>query len=94
MKLMRYAPIDWLDVVTMQVEGAVSSWVNAVLQDVSASHRPIFWTWAQFKEAMCSNSSPSLKWKKRASNSEHCSIPAESQAMSISSRSYSISFLE
>ena len=31
MKLMRYAPTNWLDVVAMRVEGAVSSWVNAVL---------------------------------------------------------------
>ena len=31
MRLMRYAPTDWLNVVAMRVEGAVSSWVNAVL---------------------------------------------------------------
>ena len=31
MRLMRYAPTDWLDVVAMRVEGAASSWVNAVL---------------------------------------------------------------
>ena len=52
MKLMHYAPTNWLDVVAMRVEGAASSWVNAVLQDVSAGHRPVFCTWAQFKEAM------------------------------------------
>ena len=52
MKLMRYAPTDWLDVVAMRVEGIASSWVNAVLQDISAAHRPVFRTWAQFKEAM------------------------------------------
>ena len=49
---MRYASSDWLDVVAMRVEGAVSSWVNAILQDVAAGHRPIFRTWAQFKDAM------------------------------------------
>ena len=52
MKLMRYAPTDWLDVVAMRVEGAASSWVNVVLQDISAGRRPIFCTWAQCKEAM------------------------------------------
>ena len=31
MKLMRYAPTDWLDVVAMRVECTASSWVNAVL---------------------------------------------------------------
>ena len=52
MKLMRYAPTDWLDVVAMRVEGAVNSWVNAVLQDISTGRRPVFCTWAQLKEAM------------------------------------------
>ena len=52
MKLMRCAPTDWLDVVAMRVEGVASSWVNVVLQDMSAGHRPVFRTWAQFKEAM------------------------------------------
>ena len=52
MKLMRYAPIDWLDALAMRVEGVASSWVNAVLQDISTGRRPVFRTWAQFKEAM------------------------------------------
>ena len=52
MKLMRYTPTNWLDVVVMRVEGAASSWVNVVLQDISAGRRPVFCTWAQFKEAM------------------------------------------
>ena len=52
MKLMRYTPANWLDVVAMRVEGAVSSWVNAVLQDVAASHKPVSHTWAQFRDAM------------------------------------------
>ena len=52
MKLMRYAPTDWLDVVAMQVEGTASSWVNAVVQDISVGRRSVFRTWAQFKEAM------------------------------------------
>ena len=52
MRLMRYAPTDWLDVVAMRVEGATSSWVNAALQDVATGRRPVFYTWAQFRDAM------------------------------------------
>ena len=52
MWLMHYAPTDWLDVVAMRVEGAASSWVNAVLQDLSEGRKPIFCTWAQFKDTM------------------------------------------
>lgn len=33
MKLMRYAPTDWLDVIAMRVESVASSWVNVVLQN-------------------------------------------------------------
>ena len=51
-RLMRYAPTDWLDVATMQVEGVASSWVNSTLQAVVASPRLAFPTWTQFKEAM------------------------------------------
>ena len=52
MQLMRYASMDWLDVVAMRVEGAVSSLVNAVLQDICEGCRPVFGTWAQFKDVM------------------------------------------
>ena len=31
MRLMHYAPTDWLDVVAMRVKGTASSWVHAVL---------------------------------------------------------------
>ena len=34
MWLMKYAPTDWLNVVAMCVDGAASSWVNAMLQEV------------------------------------------------------------
>ena len=44
MSLMHYAPTDWLDVVAMRVEGATSSWVNAVLQEISKGRRPVFCT--------------------------------------------------
>ena len=36
MRLMHYAPTNWLNVVAMRVEGVASFWVNAVLQDVAA----------------------------------------------------------
>ena len=51
-QLMHYASTDWLDVVAMRVEGAVSNWVNVALQDVVEDHRPVFHTWAQFRDAM------------------------------------------
>ena len=52
MRLMRYAPTDWFDVVAMRVEGAASSWVNAVLQDISEGRRRVFCMWAQFRDTM------------------------------------------
>ena len=58
MRLMRYTPTNWLDVMTMRVEGAASSWVNAVLQDISEGHRPVFSTWAQFRDAMVQRFEP------------------------------------
>ena len=58
MRLMRYAPTDWLDVVAMRVEGAASSWVNAVLQEISEGCRPVFRTWAQFRDAMVQRFEP------------------------------------
>ena len=36
--VMHYTPTEWLDVVTMRVEGATSSWVNVVLQDICCGH--------------------------------------------------------
>ena len=42
MRLMRYPPSDWLDVVVMRVEGAASTWVNAVLEEVAMGRRPAF----------------------------------------------------
>ena len=52
MRLMNYSPSDWLDIVAMRVEGAASSWVNAVVQDVAAVCRAAFSTWRQFTQAM------------------------------------------
>ena len=52
MRLMWYSPSDWLDIIAMRVEGAASSWVNAVLQDVAAGRRAAFLTWRQFTQAM------------------------------------------
>ena len=58
MRLMRYTPTDCLDVVAMRVEGAVSSWVNAVLQEISEGRRPVLRTWAQFRDAMVQRFEP------------------------------------
>ena len=52
MRLMWYSPSDWLGIVAMRVEGATSSWVNAVLQDVAAGRKATFLTWRQFTQAM------------------------------------------
>ena len=58
MRLMHYVPTNWLDVVAMRVEGAASSWVNAVLQEISEGRILVFRTWAQFKEAMVQQFEP------------------------------------
>ena len=36
----------------MRVDGAASSWVNAMLQEVADGRRQAFKTWGQFKVAM------------------------------------------
>ena len=61
MKLMHYGPIYWLDGVAMRVEDVASSWVNTVLQDVAKGHKPMFYTWTQFKEAMVQQFEPVTK---------------------------------
>ena len=55
---MHYAPTNWLDVVAMRVEGVVSSWVNAVLHDISEGRRLVFCMWAQFRDAMVQRFEP------------------------------------
>ena len=49
---MKYSPSDWLDILAMRVEGAASSWVNTVLQDVAIGCRVAFLTWCSFTQAM------------------------------------------
>ena len=56
-------PINWLDVVAMWVEGTASSWINAFLQDVAEGRWLVFYTWAQFKEAMVQQFEPVTKVK-------------------------------
>ena len=71
MQLMCYAPIDWLDVVTMRVEGIASSWVNVVLQDVVVGIGQYSPLEPSSRRQWCSNLSQPLRWKKRKSNCEH-----------------------
>ena len=52
MRLMKYSPSDWLDIVAMRVEGAASSWVNTVQQDVAVGRKAAFLTWCNFTQAM------------------------------------------
>ena len=69
MRLMRYTPTDWLDVVAMRVEGAASSWVNAVLQDISeGSQASLLHVGLSSEMQWCSGSSRSQRSKKRTSS--------------------------
>ena len=52
MRLMKFSPSDWIDIVAMKVEGVASSWVNAVLQDVAVGHRAASLTWCNSTQAM------------------------------------------
>ena len=61
MRLMQYSSSDWLDIVAMRVEGATSSWVNAVLQDVAAGRRAAFLTWRQFTQVMIHRFKPVME---------------------------------
>ena len=61
MRLMKYLPFDWLDIVAMRVEGTASSWVNAVLHDVAADCKATFLTWRQFTQAMIHRSEPVME---------------------------------
>ena len=60
-KLMQYCPSDWLDIVAMRVEGAASSWVNAVLQDVDVGNKAAVLTWRQFTQAMINRFKPLIE---------------------------------
>ena len=55
MQLMKYAPTDWLDVVAMRVDGAASSWVNVMLQEVVDGRRQAFRMWGSIQSG---NDSP------------------------------------
>ena len=52
MRLMRYDPTDWIDVVAMRVDGAACSWVNAALVAIERGQRPPFADWADFRAAL------------------------------------------
>ena len=52
MRLMKFPPSDWLDIVAMRVEGAASSWMNAALVAIERNQRPRFLDWADFSAAI------------------------------------------
>ena len=52
MRLMRYDPADWINVVAMRVDGAACSWVNAALVAIERGQRPPFADWADFRAAL------------------------------------------
>ena len=51
MRLMKYPPTDWLDIVAMRVEGAASSWMNAALVAIERNQHPCFIDWVDFSAA-------------------------------------------
>ena len=58
---MRYDPMDWLDIVAMRVEGAASSWVNAMLQAIQLGWRLYFADWEDFWAAMIAAFEPAIE---------------------------------
>ena len=58
MRLMKFPPTDWLDIVAMWVEGAASSWMNAALVAIERNQRPRFIDWADFSAAMIATFEP------------------------------------
>ena len=71
MRLMRYSPSDWLDIVDIRVEGAISSWMNAVLQDVVVGHQAAFLMWRQFMQAMIHEFEPEIKIEEAKNSCGH-----------------------
>ena len=63
MRLMRYDPMDWLDIVAMRIEGAASSWVNATIQAIQLGWRPYFADWEDFRVAMIVAFEPIIETK-------------------------------
>ena len=52
MRLMRYPPTDWVDIVATRLDGAASTWIERELQRARQQHRAAWTTWDAFTDAM------------------------------------------
>ena len=52
MRLMRYPPADWVDIVAARLDGAASTWIERELQRARRQHRAAWTTWEAFTDAM------------------------------------------
>ena len=52
MRLMRYPPADWVDIVATRLDGAASTWIERELQRARRQRRAAWPTWEAFTDAM------------------------------------------
>ena len=52
MRLMRYPPTDWVDIVVTRLDEATSMWIERELQRARQQHRATWTTWEAFTDAM------------------------------------------
>ena len=52
MRLMRYPPADWVDIVATRLDGAASTWIERELQRARRQRRAAWTTWEAFTDAM------------------------------------------
>ena len=50
MRLMRYSPADWIDIVATRCKGAASAWMNSTMQEINSGRRPAF-VWSKLCDA-------------------------------------------
>ena len=48
MRLIRYPPKDWIDILATRCEGAASTWMNSTMQEIDKGGRPAFKMWVSF----------------------------------------------
>ena len=48
MRLMRYPPEDWVDIVATRCEGAASAWMNSTMQKIDKRSWSAFEMWSEF----------------------------------------------
>ena len=90
---MKYFPSDWLDIMAMRVEGAASSWVNTVLQDVAVGRKAPFLTWRSFTQAMIHRFEPVIEVEEARKQLRALRQPVGSGATFKSLRNCNITYL-